>query len=417
MAVESYAAFLEQMQPSLSETLYQVFSEELEKMKVYAGLAEGGFSIEVIRKSLRTNRELLRELELPEFSKEGLGVMADALRMLQNRMGEYTVEGLWFPYGEIRVTEQRMGNVTGFLSELLTTGILSLVGISKEEQSDCALSGEALPSAGLYKGNRLEELWNGIGEVQQLFQSGAMGEVLSMAKDAVMDGTALELYSMKYFHSYGEEASDTRLHYEREYLVFGNKKDKDNLLSMVLYLVAIRTLFSMVMILKQPERMTQLESLSVSVAGFTGIPVLVAAIKYGVLLLWSVEEALVEVAALLKGKRVAVIGTGNVSFHELCTLNRTVIEKKAEQLLDGRGAAYGDYLALISLTRDRWEKAYRAMDLIQENIRFRYNDSFRMRNVVIQLSFSTNAVLQPLFDTGMFPDAVYRLESRKENAY
>jgi hypothetical protein len=56
----------------------------------------------------------------------------------------------------------------------------------------------------------------------------------------------------------------------------------------------------MVMIIKQPDRMAELEALSAGVAGFTGIPVLAAVVKYGALLLWSVEEALVEVSALLQ---------------------------------------------------------------------------------------------------------------------
>ena len=94
---------------------------------------------------------------------------------------------------------------------------------------------------------------------------------------------------MKYFHRYGEESPYTRLNYEREYLIFGDKSDKSNLLSMVLRLVAIRTLFCLVMILKQPDRVAKLDGLAAGTVGFTGMPVLGAVVKYSILLLWSVE--------------------------------------------------------------------------------------------------------------------------------
>jgi hypothetical protein len=417
LAVEAYEAFLEGVKEKLSGELYEVFLKELEKMKLYAGLDERGFSLPQIKRTLQNNKILLEALSLPRFSSFDLSGMRTALSAVKNRMGEYSVEGLWFSYGEIVVAEKTFQNVTGFLSELLTTGILSLVGIPKEEQSGRSLSGFELPSAGLEEEGLLEELMAYIEEVQRLFREGGMKEVLLTAGNSALNGTALELYSMKYFHHYGEVSPYTKLCYEREYLIFGKEEDKSNLLSMVLYLVAIRTLLNMVMILKQPDRVLQLESLSAGVAGFTGIPVLAAVVKYSILLLWSVEEALVDAAALLQGKRIAVVGTGRVSFGELFLMNKAAIEQKAKLCPDGIGAAYTDYLALVSLTRRTRAKTYRALDLIQENIRIRYRDSFRIRNMVTGISFQTVIQLQPVFDVGMFSPSVYEIKKEKEAAY
>ena len=417
VAVETYEIFLKGMKEKLSEDLYEVFLKELEKIKIYAGLDEQGFSISVIRQSLQSNKALLNTFSLPAFSASNVSKMITALSAIENRMTEYTVDGLWFSYGEIVVAEQTVQNVTGFMTELLTTGMLSLVGISKEEQSNRSLSGKDLPSAGLEKEGFLEELMSCIEEVQELFQSGGISEVLLAAGNSMLDGTALELYSMKYFRYFGDDSPYTKLNYEREYLIFGKSEDKTNLLSMVLYLVAIRTLFNMVMILKQPDRVTQLETLSVGAAGFTGIPVLAAAVKYSILLLWSVEEALVDVAALLQGKRIAVVSPGRVSFSELFLMNKAAIEQKASRCLDEPGAAYTDYLSLVSLTKRAKVKTYRALDLIQENIRIRYRDSFRIRNVVAEISFQAIAELQPMFDTGIFSPSVYEMKKEKEAAY
>lgn len=416
VAVEAYEVFLEGLKEKLSDELYEVFFKELEKMKIYAGLDERGFSLAQIKQTLQNNKFLLEELALPRFSSDLPG-MRTALSAVNRRMQEYSVEGLWFSYGEIVVAEQTFQNVTGFLSELLTTGVLSLVGISKEEVSDRSLSGKDLPSAGLGEESLWEELTACMEEVQALFQSGGMKEVLLAAGNSMLNGTALELYSMKYFHRYGEASPYTRLNYEREYLIFGKEEDKTNLLSMVLYLVAIRALLNMVMILKQPDRVVQLETLSAGVAGFTGMPVLAAVVKYSVLLLWSVEEALVDANALLQGKRIAVAGPGRVSFGELFLMNKAAIERKANLCPDGIGAAYTDYLALVSLTRRTKDKTYRALDLIQENIRFRYRDSFRIRNLVTGVSFQTAANLKPVFDVGFFPAQVYEMRKEKDVSY
>lgn len=417
VVVSAYEVFLEGTKEKLSEELYQVFLKELDNMKFYAGLDEKGFSVETMRQSLSSNQALLANFSMLGFSEKRLGEVAEEMTVILARMGEYTVNGLWFPYGEIVVAEQTWGNVIGALAELLTSGILNLVGVSKENQSDSKLNGADLPSMALEKENILEELRACINEVQELFQSGGMGEVLQAAGNSLLDGTALELYSMKYFQRYGEESPYTKLKYEREYLIFGSEKDKTNLLTTVLHLITIRTLICMVMLLKQPERMAQLDALSAGVIGFTGIPVLAAVVKYSVLLLWAVEEALVEVSALLLGKRVAVVGTGTVAFEELFQMNKTAIAQKAQSIPDGLGAAYQDYLTLLSLTKSTKVKAYRAMDLIQENIRYRYNDSFRIRNVVTQVSFYVKTELKVLFDAGIFPTEAYALKCMEERAY
>lgn len=417
VAVMAYEAFLKGTESKLSEELYQVFSVELEKMKIYVGLGEQGFSVEKMKHSLQENLMLLEGFDMAGFSERKTDKVLEEMAAVRGGMENYTAEGLWFPYGKIVVAEQTWENVTGFLGELLSTGILSLVGISKEEQSDRSLSGEDLPSAGLEKGKLLGELMTCINEVQALFQSGGIGAVLKTAGNVATDDMTLELYGMKYFHCYGKDSPYTKLNYEREYLLFGNKGDKSNLLSMVLYLTAIRTLFCMVMILKQPDSMAQIETLAMGVAGFTGVPALAAVVKYAVLMLWSVEEALVEVSALLQGKRVAVLGTGTVAFEELFLMNKSAIEGKARGIPDGIGAKYEDYLSLLSLTKGLKIKAYRAMDLIQENIRYRYNDSFRIRNVVTKLRFCAKGRVNKLFDAGIFPDAVYEPECEKEYVY
>ncbi|MBP3570121.1 MAG: hypothetical protein J6K04_13275 [Lachnospiraceae bacterium] len=416
-SVVAYEAFLKSMESVLSDELYGVFAEELQNMKLYVGLEEQGYYVPVMRQSVSHDLALLQSFSLEGFSEEALERVRGEMEAVEGGMKSYTANGLWFEYGEIVVAEQNGADIAGVLAELLFTGVLNLVGVPKEKQSDRSVSGVALPSAVLEDESFLTELMACIQDVIRLFRGGEIGTLLQNAGNALLDTTALELYSMKYFHCFTEQSPYTQLKYEREYLLFGDEDDKSNLLYMVLHLIAIRTLLSMVSILKQPDKMAQMEGFAAGVAGFTGIPALLAIIKYAILLLWSVEEALVEVAALLLGKRIAVIGTGTISFGELLFFNKTVIAKKAKAMPEGVGAEYEDYLSLLTLTRTTRKRMYRAMDLIQENIRLRYRDHFRMRNVVTKIEFHTKTELEELFDTGVFLPPAYQMEWKEESAY
>ena len=416
-AVSSYESFLAGMESLVSPELYGVFAGELEIMKFYTGMEKQGYYVPVMRQTVENNLSILQGFSFGGFSKRELGRVRAELEQVAKGMQSYSADGLWFTYGEIVVAKENGADVVAALAELLTTGILELVGVPKDKQSDCRLTGVDLPSASLEGESFFTDLLSCISEVENMFVSGDMGDLLKKAGNALLDTTALELYGMKYFRCFLDQSEVTKLKYEREYLVFGAKKDKTNLLCMVVYLTAIRTLFSMVSIVKQPEKMAAIQSFAAGIAGCTGIPLLLSVIKYALLLLWSVEEALVEVAAMLLGKKIPILGKGTFSMEELLTINKSVIAGKAQALPEGVGPGYKEYLALLSLTKSIRKKTYRAMDLIQENIRYRYRDSFRMRNVVTELDFSTSSKLKQLYASERFFTEMYQLEWKEHCAY
>ena len=165
--------------------------------------------------------------------------------------------------------------------------------------------------------------------------------------------------------------------------------------------------------------MQELEMLAASVAGITGIPLLISATKYTLLYLWSLEEALVETAALLDGKRLPVGGEqGRLALSEIFLFNGALVERKAAEIPGNRtGAGYEDYLTVFSLMEGVQKKIYRMMDVIQENIRVRYDDKFRIRNVVTSASFQTEAWLRQRVETGIWKKDVYRIVVQEMMAY
>jgi len=418
LSVDAYEEFLKEIEKELSKELYEVFWGELQRIKIYAGMSEEGWQVSKMRKTLEANQALLEELKLVSFSPEQLREHSVSVKRITERIEEYSVDGLWLPYGKIVVQKTVQGNVFLALEQVITGSILALAGVEEGELSGRYLEGQALPSAGYSTEFLQTELLACFEEISSLFQKEGALRVLKAGGTYATDVLALEWYLKNYFGCYGSEKEGTRIAYEREYLLFGEKGDRRNLLSAVLYLVAIRMLFSMTAIWKDAGKMSQLELAALSMAGFTGIPALVSVLKYSLLLLWSMEEAFIEVAMLLDGKKVPLISMDSkVDFAELFTFSPLMVKKKVAGQAGVVGRSYEEYLQVLSLLKGKNNKLYRAMDLIQENIRYRYQDGFRMKNVVTEVAFRVETVLEQKIQTKFWKEEIYRILSENTVTY
>ena len=411
LAVKEYEEYLKGLKEEISEELYAVFQEELQRLKLYAGLSEDGYKVYQMRQTIEKNEILLEEIKLPEFSGEHLYEMFLCTRTLAERIGEYSVENLWFTYGKMTAVPSTQGNISRMFDRIATGSVLSFVGLTEEEISKKSLAGQNLPSAGFSVEEIQTQIFRCFDEVSALFQEKGVLGWLEEGAETAADFLALEWYAENYFGSFDAVKSGRRLSYEREYMLFGDRTDKGNLFFTVLYLVAVRSVFAMVSILKDTTKMSQLDVFASGVAGFTGIPVLISAVKYGALLLWAVEEALVEVSVLLDGKRVPLFrAKGTIEFSEVFFFGKKMAEQKAMSWKeDVTGFSYGEYVTLLSLLKNTQRKAYRCLDLIQENIRYCYNDGFRIKNVVAEFAFRVQTSLEQKINTDLWKEETYEI--------
>ncbi len=414
----AYELFLKEKETTLSSKLYEAFQKELESLKLYLGMAEQGYVPAVMRQSLKENQELLTRIALPEFKEENLKTMLQKIEQFMEGIVSYKLEGLWFAYGDVRAGKSTGEHIKDALQQLLSTNICELAGIPEEEISSSKLSKVGLPSSSFEEQPFYENLGKCISQITSNFSKNGIEGIVSMLLGAAGDVLALELYFSEFFSDYQNQQEHTKLMYEREYILFGKESDAGNLTQMVMSLVAFRSLFTMTALLQNTEKMTQISTIAQAAAGVTGIPLLSSIIKYSLLLLWAVEEAFVETAALLKGKRISFFSAeGTVSVTELFRFGRGLVTAKAKGIADSIiGTAYSDYLLLFSLIESRTKKCYFAMDLIQENIRLRYRDSFRMRNVVTAVSFETNTKLTKTWFPEYF-SKVFQIQKRLEASY
>lgn len=414
----AYELFLKEKEGVLSSKLYEAFQQELESLKLYLGMEEQGYVPAVMRQSLKENQELLTKLALLEFNEENLEAMIQEMERFIEGITSYQLDGLWFTYGDVRAGGESGERIMDTLQQLLNTKICEMVGISEEELSSAEISKTGLPSASLVRQPFFESLSQGITQIREGFSENGMTGIYSIVLGSIWDALSLELYFLEFFADYQNPKEHTRLAYEREYILFGGESDVGNLTQMILSLIVFRSLLTMTALLQNAEKMAQISSIAQAAAGVVGIPLLSVVIKYSLMLLWAVEEAFVETAALLQGKRIPFFSAeGTISVGELFRFGRELVVAKAKNIADVTlGADYSDYLLLFSLLEDKTKKCYLAMDLIQENIRLRYRDSFRIRNVVTAVSFETSTKLTKTWFPEYFLKA-YQIRKQQEAAY
>lgn len=214
---------------------------------------------------------------------------------------------------------------------------------------------------------------------------------------AVTDASLLEnaadqlsyiAYAQKQFSSYTNERNRTAK-YGLEYLLKGACVEKDNLISMVTKLIGTRTLLNFLYIVSDPVLQEKSFATATVLAGFTGMPPVIQAVQYLILLILAFEEACVDVTALLEGNAVPLIKTKEnmkMSYEEICLASKSLFASKAKVYRKEKPSAgnitYQQYLMVFLLSVDSQTLHARTCRLIQSDLRQRYNQSFCMDTAV-----------------------------------
>lgn len=202
------------------------------------------------------------------------------------------------------------------------------------------------------------------------FQGAAKG----IAKMAVSDVMLCE-YMKRYFSSVQKQINAGKpLDYEWEYILCGKGSDKKNLESVIDRLVLLRSVINTAVLLSSSEKRETAHTAALAVVGFTGMEPLIRFTQTLFLVLWGMAESLVEVAALLQGKKIPVVKTAKdivVKFPELYRIGNAYIMEKADHLPQkgGRSFGYPEYVLLLMAGTAQDVRCYRMMDLMEWNIR------------------------------------------------
>lgn len=313
-------------------------------------------------------KELISFLEMP-------GPVSDCKKLME----KYHVKELSFDYSSLHTKEaedpreQMQENVDGILSFLVKAPEdISKKKINESDiyknlmEADAEIEKDDNDSSGFLSDT--ESLGKFVEECANQ-QAGEIGK-----------GSLTGVYLNHFFDSYvnsnerKKEDKDFKkvLDYEIEYIICGKESDEANLKSVVKKLLLLRTGMSLAYLVTDKQKSELAYMTAAAIVGFTGMDALVRTIQYAILAGWAYEDACVDVGTLLGGKKIAVAKNAsslNVSYKELVMFNKEMLLEKIEAMNTTGGIDYETAMWLLLAAGKENNKIYRAMDLIELNMK------------------------------------------------
>lgn len=178
-------------------------------------------------------------------------------------------------------------------------------------------------------------------------------------------------YAMERFSSAVESKSETRsLDYEIEYLLCGNARDADNLKEIIYQLLFFRFAANYMYLMSDAQKQGEAEALALAISVLILQPEAVEIIKQLVLLLWTFGESVMDLRALLSGKRTALVKSAETWQLQLSSLFRL---GTGEESLEGadteNGIDYKQYLQVLLFLKNDTELTMRTLDRVEQNLK------------------------------------------------
>lgn len=271
--------------------------------------------------------------------------------------------------GEEEWEEIPLDNPADEVNATRNKGVLALV-----TKRDAVISNETIASEN-YISHRKRNEGNGL----------LKREGLSSGDELFFHGYLLDKYG-----TYVNPLEKSRLKYQVEYILAGKENDTDNLQWVVNRLLLMRETANVVYLFSNETKMAEAEALALTLSAVIQLPELAQLVQVAILFAWAYAESVYDVKQLLSGKRVPLIKTdetwhfgleGMLSYEEGLEDEDGKLESHIETLEDG--LSYEDYLMVLLSVVDKETKTYRAMDLIEMDIRKTAgNERFRMDGCV-----------------------------------
>lgn len=190
----------------------------------------------------------------------------------------------------------------------------------------------------------------------------------------------------------GEEKS---LSYEIEYLLGGQASDVENLESVIKKLLLIRFGVNWLYLQSDAGKQAEAEGLALTLSTIAALPAVAGLVKQALLAAWAYGESIVDLRALLSGKRTALVKsstTWQLPFSALLTLG-TAGDTITGMDVEG-GLSYQDYLRILLFLKAEDEIAMRALDRVEQNIRDEEGcEHFSVDDCVTKLKVQNKAVI------------------------
>lgn len=204
-------------------------------------------------------------------------------------------------------------------------------------------------------------------------------------------------YIEKYFSNYRNPKETGALSYELEYLLCGGHTDKSNLEGTVNRLLWLREAANVAYIIKDRGKRNEAWLLAELLAGFTGNPVIIKVVQCGIVAAWAYVESLLDVRALLRGDKIALIKNGAQWTADTEDLLEAISNGGKAKNCEN-GLTYEEYLKQFLFAMEAKKLACRTMDMMEQSVRkIEGYEQIRMDHMVCELSCSIEYQAAPLF--------------------
>lgn len=204
-------------------------------------------------------------------------------------------------------------------------------------------------------------------------------------------------YIFDKFSTFVDNDDSGLLNYEVEYIIGGNKSDKENLEKVVNEIMVIREGFNLAFLMKDNVKRNEAYEAALAITGFTGMPVVVRITQFLILGAWAYAESVVDVKDLLSGYRVKLMkgeNEWNLSLAGIKNLSSTDSEREKRA-----GLSYKEYLRVMLFTQNQSEQILRIMDMIEVNVQNQYNSNFKIQDCLVGITMDTEYELKRIFST------------------
>lgn len=419
--IDGYRNILYQAEDEIEKETFQGLEESYKELDKYLH-RDSGNQFNDMKSILDKNQlilsEVLIDLELinQAMQNDYIGEARQSVKNAREGISKYQIKGLTLDYSTFVIKNTGEDDPVDQINSLLKNNIMELL-LDSSTVSNKAITEDNLPTIGnynefdesifsfdlvsLFKEIKIGETSSGIGGlIGGLDKDGGSFPEWKENMNETMRKVLFNEYLLESFYRYPiqkdnlKERKPTVLGYEKEYLVIGNKEDKDNLSAVISRIIVIRLIVDFISILSDSNRRNEAKLIAAATVGFTGLPILVNITQTILMLTLAFAEALVDTCALLNGISIPLLKDKNsliMNYPDLFLLNRPYLEQSMKKIENKTPfvMSYDDYLRLFLMLQKESKLALRAMDLIQENIQLRYEDNFYFKNCLFGLQIDT----------------------------
>ena len=252
------------------------------------------------------------------------------------------------------------------------------------------------PTASVENQKRIGILWQVMGEapvsgkavinsnlVRQRRKNGnvSLGNLPLETEDALQEFAEDILfveYLRAYFGCYDHPKEGSALDYELEYVIAGKTSDASNLNDTLLRLLALREAANATYLYSDGTKREEADLVALALSTLLGVPELQGLFQTSILLGWAYAESVHDLRVLIRGGKVPLMKTSGTWHYGLDSVLQGMWDLQGTHE-EKPGLSYQDYLRILLLMGDKHEMSYRAMDVMEANLRLTAgNKAFRM---------------------------------------